>query len=97
MEALDVDVGHDGSELGAERRSLEVGGGRECGLGIGPDGEHEPSTVGVATERAAHEAGLLVGELHLDTLIELPERRLVDPWGQPKRQDLEHDLDATVR
>jgi hypothetical protein len=97
VEALDGHVEENCSELGAEFRAFEGPRRGEGRLGSGPDGESEPSPVGVATERAAQESRLVVGELDLHTLVECPERRLVDARRQPKCQDLEHGVDATVR
>jgi hypothetical protein len=51
----------------------------------------------MAPERSPDESGLLVRELELHTLVDRTEGLRVDTRGQAKRQDLEHDGDATVR
>ncbi len=81
------------AEVGVVEGALSVGG---CNV-IGPDRERKPSSVVVAAQCAAHEAGLLICELDLDPLVERMEARFVDTGREAKRQDLEHDDDATVR
>lgn len=51
----------------------------------------------MAAECSSNESRLLVRELDLDPFVDRPERVRVDTGGQSKRQDLEHDGDATVR
>ena len=97
METLDVHVDHERGEPRAEFGVVEgplcVG---RCSV-TGPDREGKPSSIVVAAQCPPHEAGLVIGELDLDHLVERTEARLVDSGREAKRQDLEHLGDATVR
>jgi len=97
VESIDDDVGDERRELGTEIGRNEGAIGSRGGVGIGPDRERQQSTVIVTAERATQNARLVIHELGLYAFVDRAERALVDTGRKPKRQDLEHDDDATFR